>query len=123
MKFEVIELSGFGKYPKAKCKVTRPPGIFDINELLKNNSVIPRGLGRSYGDASLNDKGVVTESLLMNRFISFDEDTGVLRCEAGVTYLNSRHSVGGKGKSHRQISNCSNKTSIINREQIEPASK
>lgn len=86
MKFEEIELSGFGKYPKAKCKVTRPPGIFDINELLKNNTVIPRGLGRSYGDASLNDIGVVSESLLMNRFISFDEETGVLRCEAGVTY-------------------------------------
>ncbi|HMQ79580.1 MAG TPA: FAD-binding oxidoreductase [Ignavibacteria bacterium] len=86
MKFEEIELSGFGKYPKAKCKVTRPPGIFDINELLKNNTVIPRGLGRSYGDASLNDKGVVSESLLMNRFISFDEETGILKCEAGVTY-------------------------------------
>lgn len=86
MKFEEIELSGFGKYPKAKCKVTRPPGIFEINELLKNNSVIPRGLGRSYGDASLNEKGVVTETLLMNRFIAFDEETGILRCEAGVTY-------------------------------------
>lgn len=86
MKFEEIELSGFGKYPKAKCRVTRPPGIFDLSELLKNNSVIPRGLGRSYGDASLNDKGVVSESLLMNRFISFDENNGILRCEAGVTY-------------------------------------
>jgi hypothetical protein len=86
MKFEEIELSGFGKYPKAKCRVTRPPGIFDLNELLKNNSVIARGLGRSYGDASLNDEGVVSESILMNRFISFDEETGIVRCEAGVTY-------------------------------------
>ena len=86
MKFEEIELSGFGKYPKALCKVTRPPGIFDLTEILKQNSIIPRGLGRSYGDASLNDTGIVTESVLMNRFISFDEETGVLRCEAGVTY-------------------------------------
>jgi FAD/FMN-containing dehydrogenase len=86
MKFEDMELSGFGKYPKAHCKVTRPPGIFDLGEVLKEGSVIARGLGRSYGDASLNDKGFVTESLLMNRFISFDEETGVLRCEAGVTY-------------------------------------
>jgi len=86
MKFEEIELSGFGKYPKAKCKVTRPPGIFDINELLKSDSVIPRGLGRSYGDASLNENGVVAETALMNRFISFDESAGIVRCEAGVTY-------------------------------------
>ncbi len=86
MKFEEIDLSGFGKYPKSKCRVTRPPGIFEINELLKKNSVIARGLGRSYGDSSLNKNGVVAESILMNRFISFDEETGILKCEAGVTY-------------------------------------
>ena len=85
MKFEEIELSGFGKYPKAKCRVTRPPGIFDLNELLKNNSVIARGLGRSYGDASLNDEGVVSESILMNRFISFDEETGIVRTVRIIT--------------------------------------
>lgn len=86
MKFEEINLSGFGKYPKAKCRVTRPPGIFEINEILKTDSVLARGLGRSYGDSSLNDKGVVAESILMNRFIAFDEETGILKCEAGVTY-------------------------------------
>lgn len=86
MKFEEIELSGFGKYPKAKCKVTRPPGIFELNELLKKNSVTPRGLGRSYGDAAIDETGIVAESMLMNRFISFNDETGVLKCEAGVTY-------------------------------------
>lgn len=86
MKFEEIELSGFGKYPKTKCKVTQPQGLFDINEILKKSSVIPRGLGRSYGDASLNVNGIVAETALMNRFISFDETSGVVNCEAGVTY-------------------------------------
>lgn len=86
MKFEETELSGFGKYPKAKCKVTQPPGIFDIHEILKKYSVIPRGLGRSYGDASLNEKGIVAETALMNRFISFDETSGIVNCESGVTY-------------------------------------
>lgn len=86
MKFEDTELSGFGKYPKAKCRVAQPTGLFDINEILKKNSVIPRGLGRSYGDASLNEKGIVAETALMNRFISFDEINGIVKCEAGVTY-------------------------------------
>ena len=86
MKFEETELSGFGKYPKARCKVTQPPGLFDINEILKKNTVIPRGLGRSYGDASLNETGIVAETALMNRFISFDETSGIVNCEAGVTY-------------------------------------
>lgn len=86
MKFEETELSGFGKYPKAKCKIAQPSGLFDISEILKKNSVIPRGLGRSYGDASLNVKGIVAETALMNRFISFDENKGIVKCEAGVTY-------------------------------------
>ena len=86
MKFDEIELSGFGRYPKAKCRVSRPSGAGEIKKYLSESSVIPRGLGRSYGDASLNETGIVTESILLNKFLSFDENTGVLRCEAGVTY-------------------------------------
>lgn len=86
MKFEEMELSGFGKYPKALCKVTRPNGIYEVLECLKTGSLISRGLGRSYGDASVNDSGIVAESLIMNKFISFSDTTGILRCEAGVTY-------------------------------------
>ncbi|MDB4947031.1 MAG: putative oxidoreductase [Labilithrix sp.] len=45
-----------------------------------------RGLGRSYGDASLpareDDKVVATR--LADRIISFDESTGLLRAEAGL---------------------------------------
>lgn len=66
--------------------LTWPSSIEAIKEYLEEDSVIPRGLGRSYGDASLNENGYVAESLLMNRFLAFDETTGVLRCEAGVSY-------------------------------------
>lgn len=88
MKFEEMELSGFGKYPKAKCKVTRPAGIEDLKEYLKEGAMVGRGLGRSYGDAAINKGGFVAESIHMNRFLAFDESTGILRCEAGVTYEN-----------------------------------
>ena len=73
MKFQEIELSGFGRYPKAKCRVSKPASSADIKNYLVEDSVMPRGLGRSYGDASLNDKGFVAETLLLNRFLSFDE--------------------------------------------------
>jgi FAD/FMN-containing dehydrogenase len=86
IKFDEIELSGFGKHPKAKCRVTRPAGIEELKEYLKEGAMIGRGLGRSYGDASISNNGFVAESILMNRFLSFDESTGVLRCESGVTY-------------------------------------
>ncbi len=47
--------------------------------------MIARGLGRSYGDASLNENGGVLLETRLNRFISFDPATGVLACEAGVS--------------------------------------
>ncbi|MCI0450512.1 MAG: FAD-binding oxidoreductase [Chlorobi bacterium] len=85
-KLAEVELSGFGKFPKAVCQVSRPLNIDEIRGYLNESSVTPRGLGRSYGDAALNEKGIVTESVLMNRFLSFDESRGIVKCEAGVTY-------------------------------------
>lgn len=43
------------------------------------------GLERSYGDVSLNGGGRLWDLRGMDRFIDFDEETGLLRCEAGVT--------------------------------------
>ncbi len=49
------------------------------------DSVLPFGFGRSYGDVCLNDRGVLLTTRTLNRFIDFDVDNGVLRCEAGVS--------------------------------------
>ncbi len=46
---------------------------------------LPFGQGRSYGDSCLNDGGLLLVTAGLNRFMSFDVSTGVLRCEAGVT--------------------------------------
>ena len=48
-------------------------------------SVLPFGRGRSYGDSCLNHEGFVLSSKRLDHFISFDEKTGLLQCEAGVT--------------------------------------
>lgn len=45
---------------------------------------IPRGMGRSYGDVCLNQVGVLWATAGLDRFISFDAETGRLVCEAGV---------------------------------------
>jgi FAD/FMN-containing dehydrogenase len=47
--------------------------------------LLPYGLGRSYGDSCLNDHGALIHCRHLNRFIHFDENAGVLRCEAGVS--------------------------------------
>ncbi|MEP5567741.1 MAG: FAD-binding oxidoreductase [Halioglobus sp.] len=47
-------------------------------------SGLPRGMGRSYGDVCLNPDGTVWDCLGLDKFIEFDPESGLLRCEAGV---------------------------------------
>lgn len=67
----------------------RPSSCDEAAELLRNGGltpVTPRGLGRSYGDASYDGRGVVLDSRGLDRYVAFDETTGLLRCEAGVSF-------------------------------------
>ncbi|MEC9375933.1 MAG: FAD-binding protein [Pseudomonadota bacterium] len=50
-------------------------------------TLLPFGNGRSYGDVCLNRGGTVLDVRRLNRFISFDQDNGVLRCESGVLLI------------------------------------
>ncbi len=51
----------------------------------ESSSGLPRGLGRSYGDSCQNAGNLLWQSSRLDRFISFDVNTGLLRCEAGIT--------------------------------------
>jgi FAD/FMN-containing dehydrogenase len=42
------------------------------------------GMGRSYGDVGLNPNGLLWITTGLNRFISFNDVTGLLECEAGI---------------------------------------
>jgi FAD/FMN-containing dehydrogenase len=53
-------------------------------KLHSNQTVLPYGNGRSYGDVPLNDGGILLNTKSLNRIISFDKDTGILQCEAGI---------------------------------------
>lgn len=48
--------------------------------------LLPRGLGRSYGDSCLNESGTLLGSQRLNHFISFDSQSGIIRCESGVSF-------------------------------------
>ncbi len=49
-----------------------------------STTMLPFGNGRSYGDSNLNPGGALLQGRQLDRFISFDAATGVLRAEAGV---------------------------------------
>ena len=53
-------------------------------QLKSSPSGIAYGMGRSYGDVCLNPNGVLWKTTALDRFIDFDEDSGLLVCEAGM---------------------------------------
>ncbi len=48
-------------------------------------SLLPRGYGRSYGDCCLNEGGLLLDVTGLDRFLAFDPEQGLLRCEAGIS--------------------------------------
>ena len=81
---KTVELSGWGRYPRARCRVARPESVSAI-DFTRERRVIARGLGRSYGDAATSADGLVLLTERLNRRHSFDEETGILSAEAGTT--------------------------------------
>ncbi len=82
-------LSGWGRHPRVACAVYRPDRQGQLTSVLRDASglsQIARGLGRSYGDASTNQDQGVVDMTALSRFIAFDESTGILTAEAGVSY-------------------------------------
>ncbi len=85
---KTAEMSGWGLFPRAVCREYQPERLADIRHLLSSahpSGCISRGLGRSYGDAALNERGGVISHLRLCRFLAFDAERGILECEAGVS--------------------------------------
>lgn len=76
-------LSGWGRYPVAECLLARPERMRDA--VPPADPCIPRGRGRSYGDAAVSSGHTVLLMERLNRFRAFAPRRGVLTVEAGVT--------------------------------------
>lgn len=48
--------------------------------------VLVCGQGRSYGDSCLNSEGRLLDTHRLDRVLSFDQERGLIRCEAGMTF-------------------------------------
>ena len=74
----------WGRYPPS-----RPARVFDLTwattQPPADDLLLPYGLGRSYGDVPLNNGHTLLDTSRLNRFLSFDDATGLLECEAGTT--------------------------------------
>ncbi|MGA7685762.1 MAG: FAD-binding oxidoreductase [Terriglobales bacterium] len=80
----------WGRYPSAAHAHVYKPAWNDqvpaILEAASSASLLPHGLGRSYGDSCLNADRSLVDCRRLNRILGFDESSGVLRCESGVTF-------------------------------------
>lgn len=77
-------ISGWGRYPVIEANVMRPLTASQGQIICKEYSgFIPRGLGRSYGDSSLQKNTL--DCTALNFFENFNPKTGLLTCGAGVS--------------------------------------
>lgn len=79
------KLAGWGNYPVAESYTLNPRDTDDAKDDIKRGEVIARGLGRSYGDQAVNENNFVAICTKLNHFLHWDEQEGILECEAGVS--------------------------------------
>jgi FAD/FMN-containing dehydrogenase len=79
-----MKISNWGNYPVIEAAVESFETEGELKALLKEGGeCIARGLGRCYGDSALSD--TIIETTRFNHMLAFDETTGLLACEAGVS--------------------------------------
>ena len=84
----INHIAGWGNFPVTSANVSMPTGEAELSQEVKSgHHSISRGLGRAYGDAALpaENGGAVLSGLGLNRFITFDEASGILVAESGVS--------------------------------------
>ncbi len=79
-----MKIKNWGNYPIVDAEMVSPSSVMEVKKAVcESNELIARGLGRSYGDSSLNQK--IVSTLKLNHFLAFDEQSGLLTCEAGIS--------------------------------------
>lgn len=83
------DVLSWGRSHRFTHRVARPQFADEIGPAIASvagtGGVLARGLGRSYGDSGLNDGGGLVAMDAIDRFVDFDEATGVLTAGAGVS--------------------------------------
>jgi FAD/FMN-containing dehydrogenase len=75
-------ITSWGSFPKVFSHYFAPT-VNELSSIARLNHWIPRGLGRSYGDSAVAETVATTERL--KYFLAFDELTGILHCQSGVS--------------------------------------
>lgn len=86
----LVKAEGWGMSSSALSYLYQPTSveeIFDVFELAKKHqkTIAFRGGGRSYGDAAINDDGLILDLTNMNKILDWNPETGIVDLEPGVS--------------------------------------
>ncbi len=89
MERSLAVLTGWGRVARSPSVTLAPADLGEARAALaerpRAHGLVPRGAGRSYGDAALNDQGSALLTARLDR-LAFDPETGVLEAEPGVSF-------------------------------------
>ncbi|MEK9728105.1 MAG: FAD-binding oxidoreductase [Candidatus Margulisiibacteriota bacterium] len=78
------EISNWGNTPTIQASLIPFHKLSQLKEVIQHiPNLIPRGMGRCYGDSALN--ATVLSTTNFNQLISFDPSTGIFICQSGMT--------------------------------------
>lgn len=78
------QIANWGNYPAMESDEKSFAFDHQLKEVINSeNTFIPRGAGRCYGDASLAQ--VTVSTLKYDNILSFDTVNGILECQSGIT--------------------------------------
>lgn len=79
-----MKITGWGLFPKIDAQCCAFESQEQLHHCLqKCEDCIAHGLGRSYGDSSLNESVLLTPRF--DKILDFDEANGIVTCESGVS--------------------------------------
>jgi FAD/FMN-containing dehydrogenase len=94
----MVSVTSWGRLQDAEHDVRILNNRQDIATALREGAPgIAYGMGRSYGDVCLNPGGTLWRTTGLDHFIKFDEESGILVCEAGVVLRDIQHLVIPRG--------------------------
>ncbi|KTD23695.1 FAD-binding protein [Legionella israelensis] len=89
MRSQKRSFTSFSKATQSQGRGLRPEREDQLESCFDKRSehgFLARGQGLSYNDCCLNNQGYLIETNRLNHFLSFDTDTGLVVCQAAVSF-------------------------------------
>jgi decaprenylphospho-beta-D-ribofuranose 2-oxidase len=89
VRWKSVELAGWGRVRRARSLAARAERTSDLAAAISQDragGISIYASGRSYGDSALNSNGHSCLTGRLNRILGFDEASGIVEVEPGVTF-------------------------------------